>query len=203
VHTLDAADYEANTLIESEPEAGHAGVGDGDASGFALLAEQRDDASAAADDVPIADTTEAGAPGAGVSIGLDEQFFGNELSGSVEVRRIDGLIGAEGENVGDTGVERGVDDVAGSIDIGLDRFDGIVFTGGHLLKRGGMDNDVHLLEGATQADAVSNVSDEVAKRWMVEAGDPHFMLLQLITAEDNELLRVKFTQHDLGEFFTE
>ena len=46
-----------NALIEGKPEAGHVGVGDGDASGLALLAEERDNAAAAADDVAVADAS--------------------------------------------------------------------------------------------------------------------------------------------------
>ena len=102
-----------------------------------------------------------------------------------------------------TGVERGVDDVTSSIDVGFDGFDGIVFTGGHLLEGGCMDNDIHLLEGAAQADAIANIPDEIAERGVVVASDTHFMLLQFIAAEDDELPRMKFAQHDFGEFFAD
>ena len=49
------------------------------------------------------------------------------------------------------------------IDVGFDRFEWVVLTGGHLLEGRGVDNDIHLLEGAAQADAIANIPDEIAE----------------------------------------
>jgi hypothetical protein len=45
-HLFDAGDDEVHALLEREPEAGHALVGDGDFAVGALLEEERDDRAA-------------------------------------------------------------------------------------------------------------------------------------------------------------
>src|SRR5207249_3073217 len=54
VHLLEAANHEAHALFERNPEARHAGIGDGDPSSLALLQKNRDDAAAAAYYISIA-----------------------------------------------------------------------------------------------------------------------------------------------------
>src|SRR5262250_849634 len=59
MHLFQATNDEAHTLIESNPEAGHARVRDGDPASFALLEKYRNHAPPAAHDVTVARATEA------------------------------------------------------------------------------------------------------------------------------------------------
>ena len=54
-------------------------------------------------------------------------------------------------------------------------------------------------ERPLQAIYVAHVSDEIAQAGMIESCRPHFMLLQLVAAEDHQSLRVIVAQHDLDE----
>ena len=50
---------------------------------------------------------------------------------------------------------------------------------------------------------VAHIADEVAQARVVEAADAHFMLFELVPAEDDQLGRMVLRQHDLDEFLAE
>ena len=100
-------------------------------------------------------------------------------------------------------VDGGINHVAAAHDVGLDRFKRVVFARRHLFERGRMHHDAYPGQGALQALRVAHVPDEVAQAGMIEARRPHVMLLELVAAEDDELLRMVITQHHLGELLSE
>src|ERR1700731_2202444 len=59
MHLLDGANHETNSMLESQPETGHARIGDGNAATLALLLKHRDHAAPATDNVSVASATEA------------------------------------------------------------------------------------------------------------------------------------------------
>src|ERR1041384_8244049 len=95
MHLLQAADHETDTLVESDPEARHARIGQSDFAALPLLHEDRRYATAAADDIAVAHTTEAGVLRASVGVCLDKHLFRAELGRAVEIDGIDSFIGAE------------------------------------------------------------------------------------------------------------
>jgi hypothetical protein len=66
-----------------------------------------------------------------------------------------------------------------------------------------MDNDVHAVHCAHEPLPVAHIADEIAQRLVVESVHLHFVLFQLIAAEDDNLLRLFFRQQGLGEFLSE
>src|SRR5262249_41127470 len=149
---------------QGQPEASHAGVGDRDFAGPALLEEDRDHASSTAQHVSVADAAEARRAWTSVDIALHEQLFSAQLGGPVEVDRIDSLVGAERDHLWHATIDSGLDDVLGSQHIGLDGFEGVVLACGDLLEGGSMYHDIHgCLERSVQAIAVAHVAHEKAE----------------------------------------
>src|SRR5579859_53406 len=85
----------------------------------------------------------------------------------------------------------------------MNRFDGIVFTRGHLLQGCGVDDHIDPYHCSPQAVDITNVADKIAQAWIVKASLPHLVLLQLIAAEDDQALRVVFPEKYLCTCVTE
>src|SRR5205807_5665549 len=194
LHRAQAVDDEVHPLLQSDPEASHSFVGDGNDPGLALFDEQRDHAAAAPDDVAVPGATEAGAAVARVRVPLHEQLFGAQLRRPVQIDGIDGLIGADRQNFRDPRFDRGLDDIGPAQYVGLDGLERVVFAGRDLLHRRRVDDDVDAVHGATEALQVAYVADEVADVWTGEI-TLHLRLLQLVAAEDDQFAR-RVALHD-------
>src|SRR5580693_3177000 len=59
VHLLNAANHQPDSLLDGDPEASHAGIGDRDPAPLALLLEDRNHAATASQHIPVARTTES------------------------------------------------------------------------------------------------------------------------------------------------
>lgn len=171
--------HQVDGLVQGDPEAGHALVGDREAAGPGLLLEQGDDRAPGPHHVAVADTGEAGVEGRRVGVALDDDLLLAEFGGAVEVDRVDGLVGGEGHHLCDPGVDGAVDDVLGAEDVGLHGLEGVVLTGRHLLHGGGVDDDVDALAGPGHAGPVADVAEHVAHPTVAEAG-AHLGLLELV-----------------------
>ncbi len=66
-----------------------------------------------------------------------------------------------------------------------------------------MHDNVHSVHGPDQALAIAHVTDKITQARVVKASRTHFVLLKLVTAEDNDFLGILFGQQDFGEFFAE
>ena len=130
---------------------------------MALLQEYRDNRSAAANDIAIAGAAETGLPAAGIGIALDKQFLRAEFCHTVKVDGVDGFIGTDRKDLFHAAVQRGIDHVLRTENIGLDRFKRIVLTGRDLLQSGGMDNNIHTLEGPLQPIKIPDISQKIAE----------------------------------------
>ena len=91
------------------------------------------------------------------------------------------------------GIDRSVDDVLCSGDIGLHRLERVVLGGDDLLHRGGMDDDIGSLSGAQQSLRIPDVADEVAEPVPVEAL-LHLGLLEFVAREDADRAVGEFRQ---------
>ena len=203
VHPADRRQHQRHALIERDPEARHVRVGDRQHTAGALRREERNHAAAAADDVPVADAGEPRAGTATVRVGRDEQFVGAQLRRAVEVDRVGGLVGAERDDAPDAGVERDVDDVLRADDVGLHDLERVVLRRRHLLQGGGVNDHVDVLKRAVQPIAIADVAEEEAQPRVVAELLGHLRLLHLVAAQDDQLLRVRVLEDDLGEAFPE
>src|SRR5262245_17056459 len=197
-----AADSKLDALLEPDPESRHAGISHRHRARGSLRAEERDHAAPATDDVAVAYDRRHGAARMTVRIGLDDQFLGTELRRAVEINRIHGLVGADGDDPLDVSVDGGVDHILGPVDIGLDRLEGIVFARGNLLEGSRVHHDIDAVHGPGEPVAIPHVADEEAEGVVIEARH-HLRLLELVAAEDDEALRMVLRQHDLHELVAE
>lgn len=208
-------DDEPDALVEGDPEARHAEVGDGELGRAApdQLVEEWNDRSPGARDIAVAHDGEGRARLAAVGVRGDEELVRDELGAAVEVHRVHGLVGGEGHHLLDPGVERGIDDRHGAVDVGLDGLHGIVLAGGHLLERRRVDDVVHAPgERAAQARLVAYVADEEAEPRVVVLSRspaeldefvPHHELLVLVARVNDDLLWVEILQYILRKCVAE
>ena len=203
MHLLNRADYKTHAVLQSEPETGHTRIGDRNPAPLALLHEDGNNAAAAADNIAIAGATEASILRPGIGVRLNEHFFGAQLGGSVEIDGVYRLVGAESEDAVNAAVDRRIDHVAAAHDVGLNRFEGIVFAGRNLLERGRVHDDCDPGKSAQQAGWIAHIPDKIAQAGVVEAGGTHVMLLQFVAAENYQPLGMIFPQHDFDELLPE
>ena len=189
-------------MIERQPEARHALVGNRDLPPLALLDEYRDYAAPAADDIPVARATKAGLLRSGIGVCLDKHLFRAQLGCTVQVDWIDRLVRTQRQDLAYTRIDGSVDDVSSAHDVGLDSFEGVVLTGRHLLERGGVDHDRDAGHRPLQSIDIPNIADEVAQAGMLESGFPHLVLFQLVAAENHQPARLVIAQHDVDELFS-
>ena len=196
-------DHELHAVIEGNPKSSHPWVRDSDFAFFALLQKNRNNTASATDNVPVARTTETGVLRTGIRVGLYEHLFSAEFGRTIKIDRIYRLVRAKGKDPPYALIDRGVDHVATAHDVGLDRFEGIVFTGRDLLEGSCVNHHRYAREGTLQPRLVPNIADEIAQARMVETGRPHVVLLQFIATEDDKFLGVIVPQHDLDKFLAE
>ena len=105
----------------------------------------------------------------------------------------------------DIAVDGGIDDVGGAHDVRANHLERVVLRGRDLLQGRGMDDHVHAVEGAVEPVAVADVADKEAQVAMPLLGEEvaHLKLLQLVAAEDDQLLRPVVAEHDLRELLAE
>lgn len=66
-----------------------------------------------------------------------------------------------------------------------------------------MDDDIHTVHRADKPLAVAHIADKIAQRGMVESLHAHFMLFQLVAAEDDDFPRLFFLEQGLRELLAE
>jgi len=187
VHLLDATDHEPDSLLQRDPEAGHALVRDRKRPSFPLFEKQGDDAAAAADHVAIADATETNLLRPGIGIALNHEFLGAQFCGAVQVDRVHRFVRAQGDDPLDPSVEGGFDHIPRAHDVRHDRFHGVVLAGRDLLEGRGMDDDIDAFHRSSDTVDVPYIADEVPDAWVVKSVRPHLVLLQFISAENDQL----------------
>src|SRR5579863_6110086 len=168
VHLLDTADHEPDSLLERDPEPGHAGIGDGYFAALALLEEYRNHAAAAAQNISVAGATEPGILRTRIRIGLHEHFLRTKLGRTVQIDGIHRFVCAQGQNAAHSAVDGRIDDVASAHDVGLYGFERIVFTGRNLFQGGSVNHNRDSGKSALQTLRVANIPDEIAQAWMAE-----------------------------------
>lgn len=187
LHAGEVGQHELDPLLQGEPETGHLGMGNGQAAGPFLdqAIEEGHHGAARPHHVAVAHHGEDGRVLARHIIGGHEQLVGAELGGAIEVDRVGGLVGGEGDHLLDPVVEGRLDDVFGAPDVGLDALHGVVFGGRHLLEGGGMNHEVHAVHGHVEALGIPYVTDEIAHAGVIETL-LHLELLEFITGVDDQ-----------------
>ena len=203
VHLLNATNDKLHTLLECDPEPSHSGIGDGELAASFLLEKHWDHASAASDHVAVSRTTKARISRPRVCICLHEHLLCAQFGCAIKIDRVHGLVGTQRQYPFHALVDRGVDHIAAAHDVGLDRFERVVLTRRNLFQRCRMNNHRHACQGAIESIGISDITDEIPQTRMVETGSLHFVLLQLVAAEDHESFRLKVSQHDFNEFLAE
>src|SRR5208282_461006 len=199
MHLLDTTNHQPDPLLGCDPEAGHPRIGDGDLAALALLLEYWNHATPAAQHVSVARTTEPSILRAGVGVRLNKHFFRAEFGRAIKVDRVYRFVGAQSQNATNPAVDGCIDDIAATHNVCLDSFKRIVFAGWNLLERCGVNHHCDSGKSAFQALRIADIADEITQTGMVESRGPHVMLLQFVTAEDDELLRAVFVQHQFDE----
>ncbi len=200
-------DHKLHALLQADPEAGHPVVCDRKRrlSLFNQAVEEGDDGAAAARHIAIPHDGERDISRACIGVGRDEQLVRYQLGAAVQVHRIDRLVRRQRHNPGYLRVEAGVDDIHRTVDIGLDRLSGVVFTGGNLLERRRVDDIVHTAaQCPRQSLPVAHIADKIAHllRVLSEEGIvAHDELFEFIPGIDDDLLRMIVRQNVPGKAF--
>jgi len=99
-----------------------------------------------------------------------------------------------------THVERGIDHVFGTEDIGLDALHRVVLRSRHLFESGCMDDDVDAFACSAETVAIAHIADKEANEWVIFFGIElaHFELLELVARVNYQTLD---TREALGNGF--
>ena len=200
---LNRREDQVDGVVEAQQEPRHVRRRDRDRpTAPDLVVEQRDHRSPRCQHVPVAHADE---PCVGhAHVRLDEHPLLDRLGHAHHVHRLARLV--RGHR--DDGLDRdamvldGTDDVLGSLDVGLDRLVREVLARGHLLHRGGVEDDVGITQGRADRIDVADVADpegelsfEVREHDLVGGGhpvhevQPHLVLLRLVAREHDDALR--------------
>ena len=135
---------------------------------------------------------------------MDKELFGTKLGSAIQVHRIDRFVSAERKNLLHALIDGGINDVLGADDIRLNCLKRVILASRHLLEGRRVDHDVHAMKRPLHPIQVAHVSDKIANRHraVLRKHLPHFMLLEFIAAEDDQLLWVEFFENNLGKLFS-
>ena len=123
---------------------------------------------------------------AAVGVGGDEQLLHAQLGRAVEVDGARGLVRRQADDGLDLALERGVDQVGGTVDVGADGRDRVVLGQRHVLHRGRVHDEVDAAQSSKQARAIADVTQEEAQARVVELA-LHDEVLLLVAGEHDEL----------------
>ena len=132
---LKRLDHQLNALRQADPETCHTIVSDGKLPAAVLddAVKERNNGATASGYVAITDDREIDVLFACIGIGCDKQLIRYQLGSAVEVYRVYRLIRRKGNYLLYIAVKGCINDILCTMDVGLDRFVWIVFTGRHLL----------------------------------------------------------------------
>ena len=195
-----------HALIQCNPEPRHPQIGHGQFF-FAPLdhtAEQRNYRPAAARHIAVAHHGKGRAVLALIGICCDKKFVRDKLCTAVQIDRIHRFIRRKRYNLLHAAVKRGVNDILRPVNVGLDRFKRIIFTGRNLLHCRRMDHIIHSAECPIQPILVPHISNKKAHFRHIHSVLIiifHDMLLKLVPGIDNDLLWMIALKNHFQEFF--
>ena len=185
-------------------KARHVGIGNGKLTGFPLLREKRNDASATTDDITVTHDGIGGGSSPGIAVGRDENFVGTELGRSIEVHWVDRLVGTEGDDFLDARPNGCLHHVGCPVDIGLDKFVRVVLGGRHLLQGGCVNGVIDPPHGEKQPVLITSVTEEKTQGTMMEIRiGLHLGLFPFVAGIHDQATRPIPLQDGLNEFLTE
>ena len=102
-------------------------------------------------------------------------------------------------------MKRRIDDILGTVNVGLDTFERIVFRRRHLLQRSRMNDNINTAHCHFQTALVADITDEIAhcRKLRFRKFLLHFRLLQFIPAEDHKPFRLVVVEDTFDEGTTE
>ena len=118
----------------------------------------------------------------------------SQLGGTIQVDRAAGLIRGQGHYTLHTLVNTGVNQVHGTMHVGLDALKRVVLRRRNNLGSSSMHHVIHAIQRTVQTLLVAHVADEEAHTRIVLIVLGHVPLLHLITRKDDDLARVVFLQ---------
>ena len=176
-------EHESDRLVGAHEVAGHRGVGDGDRPARPDLAlERRDHAAATPEDVAephrAVRRVQRRVP--------QHDLLGDPLRRRHHAARRGGLVGGDADEVGAGGADTRVDDVRRSGDVREDRFARVLFEDGHVLVRGGVEDDLRSYPREQRVDR-GRVAD-VAERELTGRVDRLHRVVQvgLVVIEEHQ-----------------
>ena len=204
LHAPEVVQHEVHALLQGDPETRHPLVGDRQVRAALgdQLVEEGHDRAARTCHIAVAHDGKARAAGADHVVGSDKQLVRGQLGGAVQVDRIGGLVGGQGNDAVDVVLDGTPDHVLGAMDVGLDALHRVVLGRRHLLEGCGVDHDVHAVHGLRQAFLVAHVTDEVAHAGRVEFLR-HLVLLELVAREDHDARRLVALQQGFDVLLAE
>src|SRR5690606_31881183 len=122
-----------------------------------------------------------------------DDLFHQGLRHSHRIDRIDGLIGAQGNDLGDAVLDGRVDDVVATDNVRHDGLHGEELARRYLLQGGCMKHVVHAFHDRVYARPVAHVADVKLHAAVVELV-AHHVLLQLVATEDPNFTERAFQQ---------
>src|SRR3989338_947819 len=176
---------ELNRLWDRHEEAGHVGVGNRDRLVPPdLLLDEREDAPAAPQHVAKTDAREFGLFIAPVKVCREEELFRHELRDAEHAFGLRRLIGGNTDDMRNTRGAGNFDDILGPDDIGLYRFERIVFAQGDVLERRGVEHDIDSFHGERQSLFVADISDDKADRFGMFRPLQHELVVTILVARE-------------------
>ena len=123
-------------------------------------------------------------------VGRGEQLVRTEFRGTVKVDRRRRLVGRERDDPLDAGIKGRLDHILGAHDIRFDALERVVFRGGNLFQRRGMDYELDAFHGAPEPIDVAHIPDEIPQRRMLRDRKPllHLELFELVPRVNDDAL---------------
>src|SRR3984957_3613252 len=202
-HVFKGVPDEFDPLFKGDHESGHPRIGDRQYSLVRNRQKKWDNGAARSHDVAITHYTEPGVVIPRVGVTRNKQLVGSQFGGAVKIRGATRLIGRKRDNPLHATVNTGINQVHRSNYIGFYAFKGIVFSDGHNLGSGGVNNEFDAIQRPRESVFISHIANKETHSGIVAINLCHFPLLLFITGEDHQTTWVLFRQRHWHEGVTE
>src|SRR3989338_5554280 len=202
-HVLEGVPNQLDTLFEGNHKPGHTIVCDRQHALILYRHKERDDRAARPHDIAITHHAKTSVVPTHIGVSGHKQLVRGQLGCPVQVDRATGLVGRQCDHTLDAFIDAHIDQVHGTIDVGLDALEGVVFCCRDNLGRRRMHDIVDTIQGTVQSILVANVAYEETPSPVAFKLLGHVPLLHLVTRENDDFFRVVFGQSHRNKGITE